>query len=504
MPQVINTNVSSLNAQRQLNRSQTGMQTAMERLSSGLRINSAKDDAAGLAIADRMTAQVRGLNQAVRNANDGISVAQTAEGAMQESTNILQRMRELSIQSANDTNSASDRASLQKEVAQLQSELNRIADTTSFNGKNLLDGSFNAQKFHVGAEANQVIQISIGSVRADQMGNNTLATSGTISNAQAAAAAMPAANTVANTEVLTITGSIGSETITPTAGQTAGSLADAINEKTALTGVEADAVTNAKIASVATGTITFDLYGSNTSAVAISANITDSADVSKLADAINAVAASTGITATLSGDKASLTLTSANGDDIGISNASDGDAADTVAFTVQGLAADGVTASGAAVNLTDDGAGDGGDTDSTRVGGTITFKSSADFTVASAAAGGLFSAAGSNSSTLSNVASINIGTQSGANTAIDVIDGALAFISDNRADLGAIQNRFSSTISNIENIAQNVSAARSRVQDADFAQESANLARNQILQQAGISMLAQANASSQSVLSLLQ
>ncbi|MBK8750884.1 MAG: hypothetical protein IPL99_04200 [Candidatus Competibacteraceae bacterium] len=170
MALMINSNTSALNAQRQLNSSAGILKTSMERLSSGLRINSAKDDVAGVAIADRMTSQVRGLNQGVRNANDGISLAQTAEGALQESTSILQRMRELAVQSANDTNTGTDRTSLQKEVGQLQQELNRIANTTAFNGKNLLDGTFSAQQFHVGANANQTISVSVGNAQASEIG----------------------------------------------------------------------------------------------------------------------------------------------------------------------------------------------------------------------------------------------------------------------------------------------------------------------------------------------
>lgn len=170
MAQVINTNVMSLNAQRNLNSSQKTMQTAIQRLSSGLRINSAKDDAAGLAITERMTAQVRGMTQAIRNANDGISLSQTAEGAMQETTNILQRMRELSLQSANSTNNSGDRQAIQEEIVQLQSELDRIALNTEFNGQRILDGSFSSASFQVGANANQTINFAIGSIKASSMG----------------------------------------------------------------------------------------------------------------------------------------------------------------------------------------------------------------------------------------------------------------------------------------------------------------------------------------------
>ncbi len=176
----INTNVASLNAQRNLGATQSNLAKSMQRLSSGLRINSAKDDAAGLAISDRMTSQIRGLNQAARNANDGISLAQTAEGAMQEATNILQRMRELSVQSANDSNSATDRSSLQKEVNQLQQELDRIATSTEFNGKKLLDGSFSAQTFQVGANKGNTISFSIGNTRSTNIGNYALNGTGTM------------------------------------------------------------------------------------------------------------------------------------------------------------------------------------------------------------------------------------------------------------------------------------------------------------------------------------
>jgi flagellin len=186
---VINTNIAAMNSQRQLSASEKTLQTALQRLSSGLRINSAKDDAAGLAISSRMTAQVRGLNQAIRNANDGISLAQTAEGALSESSNILRRVRDLSVQSANDTNSATDRAAIQQEVGQLQQELNRIANDTEFNGKKLLDGTFLAQVFHVGANANQTISLSMSSARALDIGNNALSSA---SLAVQTGAALPA------------------------------------------------------------------------------------------------------------------------------------------------------------------------------------------------------------------------------------------------------------------------------------------------------------------------
>lgn len=489
MPQVINTNISSLNAQRQLNRSQMTLQTSMERLSSGLRINSAKDDAAGLAISDRMTAQIRGLNQAVRNANDGISLAQVAEGALQESTNILQRMRELAVQSANDSNSASDRVNLQKEVNQLQAELNRIANTTTFNGKKLLDGTFSGQEFQVGAFANQSIQVTVGSAKATDMGANTLSNddvAGAITEAVAGAANNVAAGT------LTINGYLGTGVdVTVGAGDTARTIADGVNAVTDQTGVSARAVTYAKIDNVsATGIYSLDLNGQNTaSAVTISASITDTGDLTELANAINGVSGKTGITAELSSDKSYITLKNAEGYDIHVAN-STGSAGD---FDLTGLEEDGETVVGTAATLTT-----GADA---TVGGNVIFESAKSFSIDSTDAA-LFAA--ETGSSLSDVGSVDIGSQKGALDALAVLDGALAFIADTRADLGAIQNRFSSTISNLENVSQNISAARSRVQDADFAKETAELSRSQILQQAGTAMLAQANAATQNVLSLLR
>ena len=486
MAQVINTNVSSLNAQRQLSRSQLGMQTAMERLSSGLRINSAKDDAAGLAISDRMTAQIKGLNQAVRNANDGISLAQTAEGALQETTNILQRMRELSVQSANDTNSGADRANIQKEVNQLISELDRIATTTSFNGKNLLDGNLSSASFQVGANANQTINMSIGSTKVSDYGAHEVLAGGAINQATNA-------GTNLNTSTsLTIKGSLGTGTANFSSGSSAKDVAAAVNTQTDATGVTAQAITYAKLANAsADGAVKFDLQGSNSTAVTISANITQT-DYSELAQAINGVSGQTGITAQLADDKSSITLVHASGDDIKLTNASG-----VAGLDLDGLKADGETASGGTAQALATNA-------TITVGGNVSFYSAKGFTVGGTDTTIVAAAATPSASSLQSVDTVDVSTQNGANDALNIIDGALSFISDTRADLGAMQNRFSSTISNLENVSQNISASRSRIQDADFAQESSSLARSQILQQAGISMLAQANASSQSVLSLLQ
>ncbi len=495
MAQIINTNVASINAQRQLNRSQNSMQTAMERLSSGLRINSAKDDAAGLAISDRMTSQIRGLNQATRNANDGISLTQTAEGALQESTNILQRMRELAIQSANDTNTAADRANLQKEVNQLTQELDRIATQTTFNGKKLLDGSLSGQQFQIGAFANQSISVTVGDARTEAMGVHKM------SNYEGAAGTINDANNTTTNNVaaqnLTVDGFLGQKTVSVNADDTAKSIAEGINSVSEKTGVTARAITYAKISNVsATGALSFNLYGKNeTTGVKISTQLTSTSDLTELAKAINDQTGETGISAVLSDDKSEIVLKNEEGYDITI----DGYSSSTTTIDIAGLQEDGSSGVTGGTTVTLD---VGGDTSAT-VGGNVIFESHKSFTVTTDTSGTLLNGTNPVASGLEKVSQIDIGDQSGANNAISVIDGALAFIADTRGDLGAVQNRLSSTIANLENVSQNVSASRSRIQDADFAKESAELARTQILQQAGISMLAQANASSQSVLSLI-
>ncbi len=734
MALTINTNVPSLNAQRNLGKSQNDLSRSMQRLSSGLRINSSKDDAAGLSISDRMTSQIRGLNQASRNSNDGISLAQTAEGALQESTNILQRMRELAIQSANDTNSASDRASLQAEVNQLQQEMTRIAGSTSFNGRNILDGSLNNAQFQVGANANETISFSIPSAKATDLGIDDLkstnktgieaatysanairisSTSGTAASGTAAAnltsaktgalaaqnvvitkkdgttttAALTAgmsalaakgvidtasgatstatygsnaasltfasatwdstgpadtlvvgingvnltltatvatgtqtdfnaalatglatwntansaatgvtlsssggtltattaggqnvefstmtqnngaavattytgangitgtltagangsafvqrasadygfilANSIASAvsadtafgtigtegliglgsadttagnnieqQILNIVGPDGTRTATITTNDSAKIIANTINLESALTGVTAEARTTATISGlVSGGTIGFTIEGDNGSAIPISATVT-SDDLSAMAKAINDQAGNTGINATLSGDKKSIALTQAAGYDIKIGNYthSNNNAADTI--TITGNEGSGVALAG----------NTGSSTDSTVVGGQVTFYSTGTFNVSSnidGSLGSLFDTAQNvaNASVLSSINNVDISTVAGASDAIKSIDGALSQIDTIRGDLGAVQNRFESTISNLQNVSENLSAARSRILDADIAQETSAMTKNNILQQAGVAILAQANQTPQLALKLLQ
>lgn len=483
MALVINTNIIALRTQRSLAGSSRGLETAMERLSSGMRVNSAKDDAAGLAISNRMGSQIRGLNIAARNANDAISLSQTAEGAMSEATTILQRMRDLAVQAANDTNSSADRANLQKEVTQLQSELDRIALTTQFNGRNLLDGSFNGMSFHIGAEANQNLNVSLQSTRTSAMGNHQIA-SGTMTTAVAGSINN---GVVADANGLVISGSLGSGTTAAIAGNdSAQAIAAAVNAVSGQTGVEATARSTATIDSLsAGGVVSFNLAGRNAgAAVAVTANVASVNDLQSLADAINAQASTTGITATSTGG--AIQLTQSEGYDIALTTFANGTAGNQ-SMNLTG-------ASGAAATLTEGGNVDG------VVGGAVSFQSSSNFSIDAVDA----SILAANASSLTSVASVSIATAVGANTAIDTIDAALTFVDDTRADLGAIQNRLESTISNLQNVSENLSAAKSRIVDADFAAETAALTRSQILQQAGTAMMAQANQVPQAALQLLQ
>ena len=890
MPQIINTNIASLNAQRNLNTSQSALATSLQRLSSGLRINSAKDDAAGLAIADRMTSQVRGLNQAVRNANDGVSLAQTAEGALQETGNILQRMRELAIQSANATNSASDRKSLQSEANQLMAELNRISETTNFNGLNLLDGTFTTQNFQVGANANQTISISVAGASAETLGaeqvtsqissaqgvstaalngsklgataavtttaalartandfssattariTNPAGTTADISIAATSTAAEAAAlltagtgieaagynaatldftsilnhatlNTVdagdivsfdlsvdagtaqtvsyvvgatdaatrtnilsalntavtaintangnsdlsvdgtsgfatsdaitiasasgvdinvanfalanttvsytlnfaahnaaddsaaitatftgvangaiafttgtsaatdndglfagmtaraadlaaagytftqaaaggaitvtrtagsadsagdstvaisaianagtqlgvatnsgastavsvatitngalssavtANTGAITATGlvagmngtavdlveagnnstsvrgqvtvaaetgynlqfvtnaaefesgasnatnitlaasaSVGiaegngvsaqtlsisglaAQSITVAENSTARQVAASINAVSGTTGVNATARSEATLSGLtANGTVSFNLYGSNATAVAISAAVTTS-DLSALATAVNARTGSTGITAEIT-TAGSMKLVNSAGYDIKIETFEHSAAVtDPSGVTAAAQTVNVTGQSGTATALSDGGTGvEGAHLDSITIAGKVTLNSNAGPFSASSdvvnASGGMLNttvAGASVTSTKSKLSAVDISTSAGAQSAIDVLDAAMAQVNTIRADLGAVQNRFASTVSNLTTTAENITAARSRIQDTDFAAETAQLTRNQILQQAGTAMLAQANQLPNNVLTLLR
>ena len=496
MPQVINTNVPSLTSQRALNSSQSALQVSLQRLSTGLRINSAKDDAAGLAISERMTSQIRGLNQAARNANDGISLSQTAEGGLSTMGDLLQRMRELSVQAANGTNSTSDRAQLQAEVLQLTQEVNRVATTTQFNGQNVIDGTLTGAQFQVGANANQTISVSIASSKASDIGNYTVTSqTGTgIATATLGTATLDFTATSPNGFVAQTLSISGNGTTASTGvlakGTSAKAIATSVNGFTATTGVTARATSTATIAGVTAGAVSFRLVGQNAAPVTISATVSSTTDLAAIAQAVNAQSGTTNITAT-SDKSGNLVLTDNSGNDIKVGNLS-GAGAGLTGAKIKG---------GNATLATFVATGAAGDT--AIVGGKVDFDSANGFTIATNT-GTTFLTGPSVGSTLSPISALDISTTAGANNALATVDAALTQINNSRAALGAVQNRFSSTITNLQSTSENLSAARSRIQDADFAAETANMTRNQILQQAGTAMLSQANQLPQNVLSLLR
>jgi len=476
MAQIINTNIASLNAQRNLTTSQGSLANSLQRLSSGLRINSAKDDAAGLAISERFSAQIRGINQATRNANDGISLSQTAEGALAEVGNNLQRIRELAVQSANATNSTSDRAALQSEVDQLIAEMDRVASQTEFNGTRLLDGNFKNQKFQVGANSGQTIEINnIASARTTDLGARLEATiTGT-----PVTAALTAGDLTINGEAINAsngyTGSNGR------AADSAYAIAAAINASQSTVTAEAQKTVAAQGTTTAfdstnSGTITIN----GVTTATITGSGAEGSNKASIAQAINAVSASSGVTAIE--DSTGIRLEAADGRNIEISVAQ---TAGT--FTAAALGITGDAKTQGTIKLTTD------SSEGITLGGAGEAK--AGFTDSQTKAAAL---------TGVSVSNLNISTFEGADEAIKTIDAALKSINTSRAELGAIQNRFASTIANLQTTSENLSASRGRIVDADFATETANLTRSQILQQAGTAMLAQANGLPQNVLSLLR
>jgi flagellin len=516
MPMTINTNVASLNAQRFLGQSQGMLGTSLSRLSSGLRINSAADDAAGLAISGRMSAQIRGLNQAVRNANDGISLSQTAEGALTETSAMLQRMRELAVQSMNDTNSASDRANLQKEVAQLRLEINRIAENTQFNGKNLLDGTFNRQRFQVGANDGQELSLNIASAKAQSLGlsTGTYVTTGNMTDAATVGSNNSLQTIVDGTaDSFTITGALGTEAIALTDDWSAYQIADRVNSSATDTGVTASARTYAKLDATAltssNGTMIFTIQGKDGTAGEKSVSGTSITDVIA---SINEHTSDTGIYAYLDGTS-NIMLFSSEGYTIGVEDLDFGSVTAATA-TLQGMDYTGAQTTGSAATLYDTDYSNSV-SDSSFVGGSVIFETTMNngyFTITTGTGTGdatqLFNVGAAAANVLSfattnTVENLDISTRNGARTAIGTVDGALDYIANIRADLGAVQNRFESTIANLQNVSENLSASRSRILDADFASETADMTKSQILIQSGVAMLAQANQLPQQVLSLL-
>lgn len=534
MGQVINTNIASLNAQLNLNRSQNSLNTALQRLSSGLRINSAKDDAAGLAIANSMTSQIRGLNVAARNASDAISLAQTAEGALTELTNIMQRMRDLGVQAANDSNTDENRRSLQLEVDQLIAEVDRIATTTTYNGRNILDGSLGTMSFHVGAGANETITFTTGNVKSAALGEQPgrVQTEGArVSTTQNAADAGTqgiqegSMTMVLSTGDLTVqvdseaavditsTANGGDISLSAEAGaqsNAAKKIAERINEiresgteasfgnvfATASTSFRASdlnaadytgtAVPAAGSRSIAQGSLTTGQLQINGFAIGPASFEAKDADGS-LTAAINARTDVTGVRASVD-DAGELILTADDGRDI--------------ILTLNEAGAETLFGSGAG------GSFDAG-LSNLRVTGNVKVTANGQLTFAgtdpeNGGLNGVKTGTVANAQATGTLATADVTSIASANSLIESVDSALRQVDTIRAQLGAVQNRFESTINNLTSVAQNLSSARSRILDADFAQETANLTRAQILQQAGVSILSQANSSQQNVLSLLQ
>ncbi|MFC7461521.1 flagellin, partial [Hydrogenophaga defluvii] len=483
-------------AQRNLTTSQGSLSQAIQRLSSGLRINSAKDDAAGLAISERFTSQIRGLNQAARNANDGISLAQTAEGALKAAGDILQRVRELAVQSANASNSAGDRQALNQEVGQLVSELDRIAQTTEFNGQKLLNGSFGTAQFQVGANAGQTIAATTSNLRTTQYGNHRVTTTGP--GIQFAPALPFTNNGVLAGDTVEINGAAGSATVSYAINAQAKDMADAINQTTDRTGVRASARTELGMSFSATGFYSLELTSSNSTLETVSFTLpsTQGADgLSAAIAAINERTGKTGITATLDAAGTGLMLSNTTGNNIMIGEV----VTNAGNVTMQKYARDAtqaLVAVGGGVTMLTPNAGNFNYVTS----GYLALDSDRSFAVN--ANGG--TAVADASSTLLKVSDLDVLSFAKASDAIRTVDAALAFISGERAKLGALQSRFETTVGNLQITSENLSASRSRILDADFAAETAMLSKAQILQQAGTAMVAQANQLPQGVLALLR
>jgi flagellin len=492
---VINTNISSIQAQNSLRVTQLNQSTAMERLSSGVRINSAKDDAAGLAISTRMTANIRGIAAAVRNANDGISLTQTAEGSLGQIGDNLQRIRELAVQSANTGNNASDRAAMNNEAKQLVAEIDRVASNTAFNGIKLLDGSFQNQALQVGAgnDANDRITISVGSAKSSALGVGSNSSYATTVAAGASAGAVALANGGISINGYSV-GAASSDGVSSTTSDASGiSVAAAINAISGQSGVTATVgatsttgttvTAAAMVTAITAGDITIN--GVDVGGIAAAASIGERGG--QVAAAINAKSSQTGVTATFSATTGAVALSAADGRNI------------TVKTTAAATAVTTGLGSGAATTVT------------TRSSVSLSSASSAGITVGGQTAAGLtasgFAAGAYTAATATagaGVSSVDLTSVAGSQAALTTLDAAINTVTDSRAAMGAYQNRLSASISNLETTSQNLSASRSRIMDTDYAKESTNLAKAQIISQAATAMLAQANQSQQSVLALLK
>ena len=585
----INSNTSALYAVNASRKTDRDMETSMQRLSTGLRITNAGDDASGAAISDRMTANIKGIEQSIRNAGDVISMAQVSEGALGEAASVLQRIRELAIQSASDVMSATERNYIQTEVSQLLSEFDRVTRDTTFNEINVLDGSFASRTFQIGIKKGEAASISVGSMRIDQLGSykqtsDMDSTDFDLSTGAKLVASASDANHI-EADTLTISGQLGSANVTVNAGETARDVAQSINRVFESTGVDASASTQLKFEGLASSgntgvvSVSFDLYGSNSSAVSISSSVnlgttTSASNFKELRDSINAYTAQTGVEAVLSTDFSYLYLTQPEGYDIKIinvdfdletassanattlgANAAVGDTTLTVGDSTGMAAGDLVTGVGIAPGTTISSITDGttividtgvetamtsgdaitvgtdrvfkitgmsedllssgyqadlfdkdhisGTHDSAIVSGQVTMASSKQFTVNGATDKGLFTT-NPGAATLDKLSTISVLTRQKSTASLTVLDKAMDRINLERAKLGAIMSRMEKAVDNLSNVSMNTTASKGRIVDADFALESANLTRAQILQSSSTAMIAQASKSMQTVLELLR
>jgi len=472
MSLVLNTNVNALVAENALTTSGNQLTQALEQLSTGLRINTAADDPAGYAIVNGMTSQINGLNQAVQNANDGVSLSQTANGALSEITNDLQTIRDLAVESLNATNSAADRAALNAQVSQLSADIDNVAKTTQFNGVNLLDGSFTGEVFQTGPNVGNTISIgSIASARAANLGQTY--------TASVNSGALTAATTVNLAALLINTAAVGTGTVT----------ADAYTLATAINSANINGVTAAANANNVAG-VTYAGTAAHTGTIVINnvatGTITDTGvqatDLANTVAAINAISAATGVTATNNGTTVSLSNANSGTAGSNIVVAYTGSLATTGVDT--GTVAAGTTLSTYTVNY----AGVAGG--ALVIGGTVTNSGLTAATTNSALSG-------------TSIANTNVLTVAASNAAITSADAALGQIDQSGASLGAYQARFQAAVSGLQTASTNLSSARSSIQDTNYAQATTQLTQAQILQQAGTAMVAQANMIPQNVLTLL-
>ncbi|WP_408900352.1 flagellin [Photobacterium piscicola] len=506
----INTNVTAMTAQRNLNSASSSVADSMQKLSSGLRINSAKDDAAGLQISNRLTNQTNGLNVAMRNANDGVSMAQTAEGAMSESTTIMERMRELALQSANGSNSDKDRDAMQKEMGELQSEMNRIADTTSFGGQNLLDGSFGSKSFQIGANSNETQSLELMDVSSHSVGRSY---SGVEDVTKALADEFVGGSSTGDTTFSLKLGDTEHK-IEVTKDMTAEDLQNKLNNIDGISNikvtngdVESKAAVDAEQATqtlsdinTATKGFNLDVAGQK---IAVAKDATNADIVKNINDKMATIT-----DGSVDGIKASLDKDG----NIAVTGKSDGSQLEIKADFIAGATTDKITigttstAGGASIAAPKGESTTNGVKAEAEVAGTFDIdlsKAKFDTGVENYSLNGAAAAKVSGTVTTESVASLDLSTQEGAQNAIDVLDSAMEQVDEKRAEIGAFQNRMTHTMSNLANINENVNASNSRIKDVDFASETINMTKGQILQQAGTSILAQAKQIPQAALSLL-